>query len=147
LSNHTTRKNRPFPQTLLDWLADWQVLPVGIFCPVLIFSDWFPPVLVALALLAIPLLWSLHRLARGRFFTATPIDIPILILLATLPVGWWAAALPDLALPHLIRYLVAVALFYALVNTLGAGRKVTLASWGVLAGTALVTGISLLGIA
>jgi putative inorganic carbon (HCO3(-)) transporter len=133
----------------LRWLADWQLVPVGILSPVLIFPDRFRPEMVALALLAIPALWVLHRLARGRFFTATPLDIPILLLLATLPVGWWAAAQPELALPHLIRYLIAVALFYALVNTFaaaGAGR-VALAGAGMLAGTALVAVLSALGMA
>ena len=148
-----TRKKHSL-QTFLGWLAEWQVVPVGLLCPILIFPDWFSPVVVALALLAIPLLWLLHRLARGRFFTPTAVDLPILILLMTLPVGWWAAALPELALPHLIKYLVAVAFFYALVNTLAtpacsgsqaADRKVALVGWVALVGTALLAGVSVLG--
>jgi putative inorganic carbon (HCO3(-)) transporter len=136
-------------RSILYWLSDWQLVPVGMLAPVLIFQDRFPPEMVALALLAIPALWVMHRVARGRFFTPTPLDIPILILLVTLPVGWWAAALPELALPHLIRYLMAVALFYGVINTFvaaGAGR-VTLAGAAVLAGTALVAVLSALGMA
>ncbi len=136
-------------RSVLRWLSGWQLVPVGILSPVLIFPDRFPPESVALAIGAIPALWVVHRVARGRVVTATPLDIPILILLATLPVGWWAAAQPDLALPHLIRYLIAVALFYALVNSfaaVGAGR-VRLASGAILAGTALVAALSALGMA
>ena len=136
-------------RSILYWLSDWQLVPVGMLAPVLIFQDRFPPEMVALALLAIPALWVMHRVARGRFFTPTPLDIPILILLVTLPVGWWAAALPELALPHLIRYVMAVALFYGVVNTFaaaGAGR-VTLVGAVVLAGTALVAALSALGMA
>ncbi len=136
-------------RSVLRWLSGWQLVPVGILSPVLIFPDRFPPESVALAIGAIPALWVVHRVARGRVVTATPLDIPILILLATLPVGWWAAAQPDLALPHLIRYLIAVALFYALVNSFaaaGAGR-VRLASGAILAGTALVAALSALGMA
>jgi len=140
-------RTKSFVQTLLRWLADWQVVPVGLLAPILIFPDRFSPTVVSLALLAIPVLWVLRKLARGRFFLPTPADVPILILLATLPVGLWAAALPDWAVPHVIKYLIAVAFFYALVNTLTTGRKVELASWVVLVGTAMVAGASLLGTA
>ncbi|MGD2205705.1 MAG: O-antigen ligase family protein [Anaerolineae bacterium] len=135
------------PPILLKWLADWQVIPVGLLVPILVFPTHNPSAVVALALLMIPVLWILHRLARGRFVTATPVDIPLFILLLTLPVGVWAAALPDLAIPHVIKYLLAVAFFYALVNTLTTSRKVKLAGWVVLIATALVAGVSMLGTA
>lgn len=136
-------------RSILGWLSGWQLVPVGLLSPVLVFPDRFPPGLVALVLLAIPILWTVHRVARGHFFTPTPLDVPILVLLATLPVGWWAAARPELALPHLIRYLIAVALFYALVNTFAAAgaRRARLAGGVVLAGTALVAVVSALGMA
>jgi len=139
--------NKPFLRNSLAWLADWQVVPIGILASILVFPDWFPTTLVALALLAIPCLWVLHRLARGRFFTRTPVDVPLLILLLTLPVGLWASALPELTVPHLVKCLIAVAFFYAVVNTLTTSRKVELAGWMVLAGTVLVSGLSLLGTA
>ena len=138
---------RVLPRRLLNGLADWQILPVGLIAPVLVFPTYFPRWLVVLALAAIPILWLLHRLARGRWFLCTPADLPLLILLLTLPVGLWASALPDLSLPEVIKYLIAIALFYALVNTLTTSRKVILAGWAVLAGTALVATLSLLGTA
>ena len=144
------------PHTLLRRLAAWQVIPVGMLCPILILADRFPPLVVSLALLAIPILWTLHRLARGRFFTSTAVDLALLMLIGTLPVGWWAAALPDLAVPHLVKYLAAVAFFYSLVNTFapseGEGKErgdrlVAWASIGVLGVTAVLAGVSLVGIA
>ncbi len=140
--------------TFLTWLADWQVVPVAAVSSILIFSERLPTAAVVLALLTVPLLWWLHRIARGCYFTSTPADIPILILLATLPVGLWAAALPELAVPHLIKYVAAVALFYSLVNTLASrggggrtGRKLELAGWAVLIGTALLAALILFGTA
>jgi len=140
--------------TFLDWLADWQLVPVAAVLPILIFSERVPNAAVALALLAIPLLWWLHRIARGCFVTSTPADIPILILLATLPVGLWAAALPELAVPHLIKYVAAVGLYYSLVNTLagregggGTGRKLKMAGWAALIGTLLLAVLILFGTA
>ncbi len=133
--------------TALIWLADWQIIPVGLLSPLLIFPDRFSPILVSVALLAIPVLWVLHRLARGRFFTATPLDIPLLVLLAALPVGLWASAIPDVTVPHIIKYLLAIAVIYALVNTFNSADKVTWAGWAVLAGVALVAAASLLGTA
>ncbi len=132
---------------VLCWLADWQVIPAGILAVVLMLADRLPKTVVALAVLAILPIWWLPRIARGRFFARTPADIPLLILLATLPVGYWASALPDLSVPILIQYLIAVTLFYSLVNSLTTSRKVELSGWALLAGTALLTGLSLVGTA
>lgn len=136
-------------RSCLRGLSDWQVVPMAILVPVLIFSERVRSEIVALAVLAIPTLWIVHRLARGTFFTPTPLDVPILLLMATLPVGWWAAALPDLALPYLIRYLVAVALFYALVNTFSAAtaKQVVLAGVAAMVATGLLAILSAVGMA
>ncbi len=149
-------KARRLLRMMLIWLADWQVIPVGLICSILIFPDRFSPLWVSLAVLAIPVLWLLHRLARGQFLTRTPVDLVLLFLLCTLPVGWWAAALPELAISHLIKYLASTAFLYALVNTLaGRGRErtergdrpVIWAGVVVLGVTALLSVVSLLGIA
>ena len=132
------------------WLADWQLVLVVVLAPVFMLADRLSNTVVALAVLAVLPVWWIYRLARGRFFSSTPVDIPILILLATLPVGYWAAALPELSIPYLIQYLIAVTLFYALVNSLAApagGRRVELVGWLMLAGTALLTGLALVGTA
>ncbi|MBN1315556.1 MAG: hypothetical protein JXA42_08810, partial [Anaerolineales bacterium] len=111
------KRNRSLWRSALNGLADWQLLWVGLLAGVLVFPNIFPPPIVSLALLAIPVLWIAHKLARGRFFTRTPADVPILLLLLTLPVGLWVSPLPDVTLPHVIKYVIALALFYAMVNT------------------------------
>ena len=133
----------------LQWLADWQIVPVALVSPLLVFSERLPSWAVALALVSLPLLWGVHRLARNRFFTRTPADLPLLILLATLPVGLWASAEPATSLPQLVKVITGVALFYALVNTVGgrgAGRRaIALVPAVVVGGTALLAGLALLG--
>jgi putative inorganic carbon (HCO3(-)) transporter len=143
-----SRKRSPW-QRLSTWLADWQIVPFAVVSPVLVFSQRLPPWAVVLALLSLPLLWLVHRLARGRFFTPTPADIPLLILLSTLPVGLWVSADPATSLPQVVKVITGVMLFYALVNTLGAlgaGRRaIALAPPVVVGGTALLAGAVLLG--
>jgi putative inorganic carbon (HCO3(-)) transporter len=143
-----SQKRSPWRQ-LSTWLADWQIVPVALLSPILVFSERLPPWMVALALLGVALLWLVHWLARGHFFTRTPADVPLLILLSTLPVGLWASAEPATSLPQIVKVITGVALFYALVNTLGAtgaGRRaVGLAPPAVVGGTALLAGLVLLG--
>jgi putative inorganic carbon (HCO3(-)) transporter len=134
-------------RSALEVLAERQILLVGLLGPVFLLADRLPAEVVAPAVLVIPALWCIHRLARGRFFTPTPVDVPLLILMATLPVGVWAAALPARALPPLLQYLFAVALFYALVNSLTSRRKVRLAGRATLVGTACLAGLGLAGTA
>jgi putative inorganic carbon (HCO3(-)) transporter len=131
----------------LDWLAGWQIVFVGLLAPVFLLADRLPTRVVALAVLAVLPVWFLHRLGRGRFFIPTPVDLPLLFLLATLPVGVWAAASPTLALPDLLQFLFGVTLFYALVNSLTSRRKVELAGGATLLGTALLAGWSAVGTA
>ena len=134
-------------RTLLEWLADWQIVPVGLLAPIFMLADRLPNGVIALAVLAIPALWAVHRVVRGRFFTPTPVDLTLLVWLATLPVGVWAAAVPALSLPPLLRYLFAVTLFYALVNSLSSERRIELAGWTTVIGTLLVTGLGVVGTA
>jgi putative inorganic carbon (HCO3(-)) transporter len=130
----------------LSWAADWQVLLVGLIVPVYVFfSDQLAPGVLALLLLTIPFLWLLHWLARGRPFTPTPLDLPLLVWLATLPAGLWAASPWETSLPILFREIVAIALFYAVVNSLNSAGRLKLATAGLIVGTALLAGVGLLG--
>jgi len=129
------------------WLADWQILLVALIAPVFMLADRLPPKVVALAVLAVLPIWGLYRLGRGHFFRPTPVDLPLLLLMLTLPVGVWAAAQPERALPLLLQYLFALTLFYALVNSLTTAHKVEWAGGGVLVLTALFTALSLVGTA
>lgn len=131
----------------LAWVADWQIVPVVLLAPIFMLADRLPGGVVALAAVAILPLWGIRRVVRGRFFEATPVDIPLLVLAATLPVGVWASAVPVLSLPLLLQNLLGLTLFYALVNSLTSARRVELAGWVMLAGTAVLTGLGLIGTA
>lgn len=105
---------------LLAALELWIVVPV--VAPVLIFESWLPRWAVAAALAVIPLFWLLRWFGRGILTRRTPLNLPILILLIMVPVGFWVAADPSLALPQMIRVLLGAALFFAIVNGLETER-------------------------
>lgn len=131
----------------LDWLADRQLLLVALLAPLFMLADRLPRPVVGLAVLALLPAWGIYRWARGHFFTRSPVDLPLLILAATLPLGFWAAALPERALPFLIQSLIGISLFYALLNSVKGERRVLLAGGALLAGTALLAGLGLAGTA
>jgi putative inorganic carbon (HCO3(-)) transporter len=138
---------KPRWRALFGWLADWQIVPVALLAPIFMLPDRFPDKVVALAALILVALWLIYRLGRGHFFTPTPVDVPLLLLLATLPIGVWVSSEPDLSVPSLLRYLYGVTLFYALVNSLTTRRKIEVGGYAVLAGTALLAGWSAVGTA
>jgi putative inorganic carbon (HCO3(-)) transporter len=131
----------------LAWVADWQIIPVVLLAPIFMLADRLPRGVVALAVVTILPLWGIQRVVRGRFFEPTPVDIPLLVLAVTLPVGVWASAVPALSLPLLLQYLLGLTLFYSLVNSLTNARRVELAGWVMLAGTAMLAGLGLVGTA
>lgn len=132
---------------LLNRLANWQFFIVGLLAPAFLLADRLPGKVVALAVVLTLVPWVINRLARGHFFTPAPVDVPLLILLMTVPVGVWAAALPELALPSLLQILFAITLFYALVNSITNDRQVKLAGWAVLLLTGGLAGLGLVGTA
>jgi putative inorganic carbon (HCO3(-)) transporter len=131
----------------LAWVADWQIVPVALLAPIFMLADRLPAGVVALAVVALLPLWGIRRVVRGRFFEPTPVDISLLVLAVTLPVGVWASAVPVLSLPLLLQCIFGLTLFYALVNSLTDARRVELAGWVVLAGTAVLAGLGLVGTA
>ncbi|NIN64883.1 MAG: hypothetical protein GTO63_09310, partial [Anaerolineae bacterium] len=54
---------------------------------------------------------------RGSPTVRTPMDVPILCLLVTVPVAVWASALPQESLRKLLGILLGVAFFYGVANT------------------------------
>lgn len=74
------------------------------------------PQLGGLPLLLALLPWLLRLLARQPFLQRTPLDIPVLIFLATALVGAWAAYDTSAALSKLWMVLSAVLLYYALAR-------------------------------
>ncbi|MFL7808806.1 MAG: hypothetical protein AB8I80_09265, partial [Anaerolineae bacterium] len=100
-------------------------LPIVLLgvAPVLLFDAWVPRWALIVALAAIPLLWLARWMGTGSPVRATPVDLPILILLAMVPVGVWAAAIRPLSLPDIYRAVLCAGLFYAVVGTLTSTRR------------------------
>lgn len=102
----------------------WIVL-LGV-APILLFDAWVPRWAVMAALATVPLLWLIRWLGEGSPVRASPLNLPVLILLVMAPVGVWAAAGKTLSLPHLYRIVLGVALLNSATGTLNSARRLRL---------------------
>lgn len=108
-------------------VADLELLIVLLgVAPVLFFEAWLPRWAVIAALVAVPLLWLVRWLGYGSPVRASPLNLPVLILLLMAPVGVWAATNKSLCLPHLYRIILGAALLYAAAGTLSSARRLGL---------------------
>lgn len=121
----------------LAWLEPFWVLAMA---PFLLLPDRFIPEAVLgttttvqpYALLVLGLGWPIRRLAYGRFSRLTPITIPILLILAWLPVNYWAAVDKKLALDALGYLLLGIALYFAFINWPPVQQKPERLAWFIL---------------
>jgi putative inorganic carbon (HCO3(-)) transporter len=122
-------------------------LPIVLLgvAPVLLFDSWVPRWALIAALSAIPLLWIVRWIGTGSPVRATPVDLPILILLAMVPVGVWAAAIRPLSLPDIYRAVLCAGLFYAVVGTLTSVRRLWTFAALLLVGVPVLALFALLG--
>jgi putative inorganic carbon (HCO3(-)) transporter len=127
-------------------IADLELVVVLLgVAPVLLFDAWAPRWAIAVALAAIPVLWFIRWLGRGSPIRATPLDLPVLLLLLMVPLGVWAAADKSLSLPQIYRIVLGVGLFYAMVSALATARTLRVVAALVLAATAALGVVALLG--
>ena len=113
--------------------------------PVLLFDAYVPKWAIAVALAVVPMLWLIRWLGSGSPIHATPLDLPILILLLMVPAGVWAAAETSLSLPQVYRIILGVGLFYAMVNVLVTARYLQGVTMLMLAAIAALGVLALLG--
>lgn len=113
--------------------------------PVLLFDAWMPRWAVVAALAAVPLLWLVRWLGCGSPVRATPLDLPVLLLLLTAPVGVWVAATRPLSLPDLYRIALGAALLYAAAGTLTSARRLRLVAALLLIAVPALALLALLG--
>jgi putative inorganic carbon (HCO3(-)) transporter len=133
-------------KTAAGRIADLELVIVALgIAPVLIFDAWMPRWIIGLALVLIPTLWLVRWFGRGYLTQPTPLDVPILLLLLMVVVGIWAAPIRMVALPEVYRIILGVALFYAMVNTLTTARYLQVVTALVLAATAALGVLALLG--
>jgi putative inorganic carbon (HCO3(-)) transporter len=106
---------------------------------IFMFSDKVP----LAGLVALGLLWMVRWRVNGRLTAATPMDVPILGILAMLPVSLYASVDWSLSLPKVYGLILGVAIFYAVVNAIYTIRRMELVTAGLVL---LSTAVALLGL-
>jgi O-Antigen ligase len=97
----------------LDWLV------LLLLAPILLFPERFRNIVVCLAMVILVLQWLIRYVATRRFFPSTPLNIPILCLLLTVPLSLYASANFASSLPKLTGLLFGIAVFF-IVARMGA---------------------------
>ena len=59
--------------------------------------------------------WPVRWLSTGRPSVRTPGDWAVALLVLMIPVTLWATALPEVTRPEVLRLLMGIALYYAIV--------------------------------
>jgi putative inorganic carbon (HCO3(-)) transporter len=108
---------------------------------IFMFTDKVP----LAGLVALGLLWVVRWRVTGRLTVATPMDAPILGILALLPVSLYASVDWNLSLPKVYGLILGVAIYYAIVNAIHAIRRVELAVAGLILLSAAVALLGLVG--
>ncbi len=138
---------------LTDWVAEREIWLLAMVTPLLILSYKFPrdptsssrPVSLLspgpLALLSLSIPWLCRRIAKGSFTVRTYLNLPILGLLAMLPVSLYASAELSLSFPIVYKMITEIAVFYGIVNGLRSLKQIRGLTGLTLGGSA---GISLL---
>ena len=107
----------------IDILMGVEFLLLTALYAIFMFTDSVPLV----GWVALGLLWVVRWWATGRLILATPMDVPILGLLALLPVSLYASVDWSLSLPKVYGLILGVAIFYAVVNAIHSNQRVQLA--------------------
>ena len=130
----------------LSWVrvvASWLVrLEIPILAAIYIFfvvSDQVP--LGAFGLLA--LIWLARWWTTGRLTLTTPLDLPILLLLAWLPLSLSVSIYTWQSLPKVYGVILGVAFFYAIVNAIQSRRDL---AWAVFWLVVVCAAIALAGL-
>ena len=114
------------------------ILISGLYA-LLMVTDHVPA--IGLGLLA--LLWLLHWIFTGRLTYASPMDLPILVMLGLLPLSLVISIDPSLSLPKIYGLVLSIALFFVIINLLRNYQRLKLA---ILALIILGLGTALLGL-
>ena len=85
------------------------------------------------ALGVVALFWLVRWLTTGRLSIRTPGDWAIGLLLVMIPVTLWATALPDATRPQVYRFLIGLAVYYAVVNWAASFVRLRIIAAGVVA--------------
>jgi hypothetical protein len=140
-TNSTLDNTRSRISAVAEWLIKRELLLLALLSPFFIF----PAPDRAWVLAALPLLWIVRRIARGHFIPRTPLDWPILILMAMVPVSLYATFSVAVSLQRIALLLFGVGIFYAIIEWASSLARLKFATWAyVLAGVGLAV-VGLLG--
>ena len=122
----------------LEKLVNIEVWIVALSVGVSVAFPSFLPFTLALQ----AIFWPLRFLVNGRLSRRTPVDFPVLLFIALIPVTLWATAFPDVTILQVMRLLSGIGLFYAIINSVNNKRHF---SW--LVNLLILSGVFLAGYA
>lgn len=133
---------------LATWLADNELLLLGLAAPFLLFPGLFglpaqfsPWIGLGIAGLA----WVGRGLAQGRLSVATPLDLPILLLVGLAGMGYAISIVPELSWSRLWSLVFGLLVYYAFANWTRDTRRLRQALWLLGLLTLAICGLSLVG--
>ena len=127
---------------ITDILIGFEFLLLIILYAIFMVSDKVPLV----GLVALGLTWAIRWWMTGaEEVTATPMDVPILGILALLPLSLYASTDWSLSLPKVYGIILGVAIFYASINAINTIRRLGLAVVGLILLSAIVASMGLVG--
>ena len=112
-------------RSLAQWLVRLEIPLLALVYVNFVLSDGVP--LVAFGLIG--LIWVARVFTTGRLSFFTPLDLPILILLAWLPISLMVTTYPWLSLPKVYGVLLGAVFFYAVVNQVSTRRDLAWAAF------------------
>ena len=114
---------------------------LGLAAPLLMFPGWWSVPAVGL----IALTWVSRWVSRGRLSVRTPLDMPIVLLLAMSLVGLWASPYPAMAVPKFWGIVLGIAIYYGIANNMERRLRAADVARLFLIATGLVALLSLVG--
>jgi putative inorganic carbon (HCO3(-)) transporter len=118
-----------------------KILLLIAFYGIFTFSDRVP----LPGLVAVGLLWMAHWWATGTLTATTPMDVPILDILAMMPVSLYISVDWRLSQPKVYGLVLGIAVFYAVVNATRTIRSVQFAAIALVLVSTTVVMMGLVG--
>lgn len=141
VSDNFLRMARILHQRMIDIIMETEIFILIAIYVIFTFTDRVPlPALIAMGLLGAARWW-----ATGRLTTATPMDIPVLAILTMMPVSLYASVDRALSQPKFYGLILAVAVFYIVVNAIHTIRRVQFATVALVLVSAAVAILGLVG--
>ena len=138
-SQHQLIKENPLRAKMAWGLLALIFLLITALYAYLMLKDTLP----ILGLLLLPASWLLFAILSGRLSDRSPLNLPIILLFALLPLSYYISVDKLLTLPKLYSLVLSIALFFVILNTIRSKKSILLALLGLLA---LIMGVLLIGL-